>query len=230
MRKAIIAVVSMLFAANTVQAVKPIETEGYDRFGNSFKLDVVSLLYVAPQVMWEHFTDTRFSYGIYAQAHFMNRSTFRDMEKSPGKTTFENGEKYDTKWDRRYAGVMVCPEGRYYVGSKPARGFYLAARADMGLFRESFDVKRRHVVEGVENKEEDYIFLYNEKGDLDFGLGCGFGIGCQYYFGQNSRWGMDVNCFLKSDWKLGDDDENVWEWFWGPGLLADLNISILYRF
>lgn len=230
MRKVIFAVVSMLFAANTVQAVKPIETEGYDRFGNSFKLDVVSLLYVAPQVMWEHFTDTRLSYGIYAQAHFMNRSTFRDMEKSPGKTTFENGEKYDTKWDRRYAGVMVCPEGRYYVGSKPARGFYLAARADIGLFRESFDVKRRHVVEGVENKEEDYIFLYNEKGDLDFGLGCGFGIGGQWYFGQNSRWGMDVNCFVKSDWKLGDDDENVWEWFWGPGLLADLNISILYRF
>ena len=41
MRKVIFAVVSMLFAANTVQAVTPIETEGYDLFGNSFKLDVV---------------------------------------------------------------------------------------------------------------------------------------------------------------------------------------------
>ena len=230
MKKAIIAVAFMLCAVNAVHAVKPIETEGYDRFGNSFKLDLVSLVYVAPQVMWEHFTDTRFSYGVYAQAHFLNRSTFRDTEKSPGKTTFENGEKYDTKWDRRYAGVMVCPEGRYYVGSKPSRGFYLAARADMGIFRESFDVKRRHVVEGAEKREEDYIFLYNEKGELDFGLGCGFGIGGQWYFGQNSHWGMDVNGFLKSDWKLGDDDENVWEWFWGPGLFADLNISILYRF
>ena len=218
-------------AGSAVQAIKPIETEGFDKFRNSFKVDLVSLAFVAPQIEWEHFTDTRFSYGVYAQAHFINRSSFRDTEKSPGKKVEDDGEKYDTKWDRRYCGVMICPEGRFYVGSKPSRGFYLATRADMGVFRESFDVKRLHLVDGTDNyTEDDWDKLGNEKGLLVWGLGCGFGMGCQCYFGKNSHWGVDINAYIKSDWKLGDDGENVWEWLNGPGLIGDLNLAILYRF
>lgn len=230
MKKGVLAILMILCAGSAVQAIRPIETDGFDKFNNSFKVDLFSLAYVAPQIEWEHFTDTRFSYGVYAQAHFMNRSSFRDLDKSPGKMT-EGDEKYDIKWDCRYYGVMICPEGRFYVGRKPARGFYLATRADMGVFRESFDVKRLHLVDGTNGyTEDDWEYLGNEKGLLVWGLGCGFGMGCQCYFGRNSHWGVDINTYIKSDWKLGDDGKNVWEWLYGPGLICDLNLAILYRF
>ena len=135
MKKFLFAIVAAFSICLSTKAIKPIQTEGFDLYGNSIKIDLVSLGFVAPQLQWEHFTDTRFSYGIYAQAHFVNRSTLRDLDKSPGKKVADDGETYDTKWDRRYKGVMICPEGRFYVGNKPARGFYLAARADAGIFR-----------------------------------------------------------------------------------------------
>jgi len=231
MKKSVIAVVFTLCLSGSVMAVKPIETDGFELYRNSFKIDLASLVFISPQIEWEHFTDTRFSYGMYAQAHFMNRSSFRDQERSPGKQVAGDGEKYDIKWDRRYKGVMICPEGRFYVGRKPARGFYLAARTDMGVFREVFDIKKLHLIEGVDNYSEgDWERLGHENGVMVYGLGCGFGMGCQYYFGRNSHWGIDTNTFIKSDWKLGDDGENVWEWLNGAGLMFDLNISILYRF
>ena len=65
----------MACAACTLQAIKPIETAGFDKFNNSFKLDLVSVVYLSPQLAWEHYTDTRFSYGVSVQAHFVNRST-----------------------------------------------------------------------------------------------------------------------------------------------------------
>ena len=231
MNKTIFGFAAAFCMCQSILAVRPIETEGFDLYRNSFKVDLVSLMYVAPQLQWEHFTDTRFSYGIYAQAHFVNRSSFRDLDKSPGKKVADDGETYDTRWDRRYNGVMICPEGRFYAGKKPARGFYLATRADMGIFRESFDVKRLHLIDGKDGyTEDDWEYLGNEKGVMVYGLGCGFGMGCQYYFGKNSHWGVDTNAFIKSDWKLGDDGKNIWEWLYGPGLMFDLNISILYRF
>jgi len=231
MKKTLFIMVTLLCMSRSLLAGKPLLTDGYDKYYNSFKFDLVSLFYVAPQFEWEHFTDTRFSYGLYAQAHFMNRSTLRDMEKSPGKKTHENGEKYDTKWDRRYAGVMVSPEGRFYFGRKPHRGFYSSIRTDFGIFQESFDIRRLHLIEGVDNyTQADWKYLGNEKGEIDFGLGVGFGLGYQCWFQQNAHWGIDVNCYAKSDWKIGENTKDTWEWFWGPGLPADLNLSIMYRF
>lgn len=231
MKKTILIIAAAFCMCQSMKAIKPIETEGFDLYRNSIKADLVSLLYVAPQFEWEHFTDTRFSYGLYAQAHFMNRSTFRDMEKSPGQKTYENGETYDTKWDRRYAGIMLSPEGRFYFGRKPHRGFYSSVRTDFGIFQESFDISRLHIIDGVDNySQADWKYLGNEKGEIDFGLGIGFGLGFQCWFRQNAHWGLDVNCYAKTDWKLGENTEDIWEWFWGPGLPADLNLSIMYRF
>ena len=67
------------------------------------------------------------------------------------------------------------------------------------------------------------------EGEMFMAIGCGFGLGYQGWFGKNSHWGFDVNVFGKSDWKFSEDD-NVWEWFWGVGLPADINTSIIYRF
>lgn len=231
MKKLLFSIAGAFCICLSLNAIRPIETKGFEMYRNSIKADIASFVFVSPQFQWEHYTDTRFSYGMYMQAHFMNRSSFRDTDRSPGEQVADDGETYDTKWDRRYRGVMFCPEGRFYVGRKPARGFYLATRADMGVFREVFDVKRLHMIDGVKNySDHAWEYLSTEKGCMVYGLGCGFGLGCQYYFGKNSQWGLDTNTYIKSDWKLGDDGKNVWEWFNGVGLMFDLNISILYRF
>ena len=163
MKKVTISLIIMLCAAFNAQAIKPLLTDGYDKYNNSIKLDLVSVGYMSPQIVWEHYTDTRFTYGVSMQAHFMNRSTFvRDLKDGdPVPTTVKldgtmynlswqghplhwyaditkDGETYEVKWDRKYVGVMVCPEGRFYFGRKPHRGFYIVARADVGLFREQF--------------------------------------------------------------------------------------------
>lgn len=258
-------------------AVKPLETKGFDIYRNNIKLDIVSLGYVSPQFEWEHFTGTRFSYGLYVQAHFMNRSTFvrsYNNEQFPSTVRLDgnsydldwsshpshlyadvkmDGKTHEVKWDRKYVGLMFCPQGRYYFGRKPDRGGYGAARMDMGVFRETFVVsvtrlsleeedelyKQRKEQAKAEGKNPDSVAKTvedrwrkagTEKGEIDLGLGMGFGLGFKGWFRKNSRWGFDANCFVKSDWKLGDDQDNFWEWFWGVGLPVDANLSIVYRF
>ena len=277
MKKTILTVLFMACAACTLQAIKPIETAGFDKFNNSFKLDLVSVVYLSPQLAWEHYTDTRFSYGVSVQAHFVNRSTFvralnEDDEvpttvKLDGKTydldwsdhpskwyadvNMEDG-KHEVKWDRKYVGMMVCPEGRFYFGRKPARGFYAVARVDVGLFRETFVVSRSRLSYAEEDAiiqkrkdeaaaagqdpnsvsktiEDRWKKAGTENGETFMALGGGAGLGFQCWFRQNSHWGVDMNTFIKRDFKFSEDD-NQWEWLWGAGLLADLNLSIIYRF
>ena len=270
MKKAILSTFFMLCAVFSAQAVKPLLTDGFDKYNNSFKIDLVSVGYMSPQIVWEHYTNTRFSYGVSMQTHFVNRSnavrdnkelatlptqvelhgTMYDLDWSdhPLKLYADvtmDGEKYEVKWDRKYVGVMICPEGRFYFGRKPDRGFYGVARVDMGLFREKIDVSvttlSKDYIAGLtpEQKETDKKYLdYQEdtwrkagveNGETFCALGCGFGLGFQCWFKQNSHWGLDVNCFGKSDWKFSEDD-NVWEWFWGAGSPIDANLSIIYRF
>jgi len=277
MKKTIFFIVTALCMSQSMMAIKPLLTEGYDKYNNSFKLDLVSVGYLSPQIVWEHYTNTRFSYGVSMQTHFMNRSTFvRSLSgdqtlpttvKLDGKTyplswdghpakwyadaTMEDG-KHEVKWDRKYVGVMICPEGRLYLGRKPARGFYFVGRADMGLFRETFVVSRTRLTldqehdiymakrEEAKQKGEDPDKVANtiedrwkragtEKGEMCLALGVGGGLGFQGWFKKNSHWGYDLNCFAKSDWKFSEDD-NVWEWFWGVGSPVDFNASIIYRF
>jgi len=277
MKKTILTVILMLCAAGAVQAIKPLQTEGFDMYKNSFKVDLVSLGYMSPQIVWEHYTNTRFSYGVSMQTHFMNRSSFvRSLSgnetlpttvKLDGKTyplswdghpakwyadaTMEDG-KHEVKWDRKYVGVMVCPGGRIYLGRKPARGFYLVGRADMGVFMETFIVsKTRLTLEEehqiymdkraeAEARGEDPNKVVNtiedrweraglEKGEVFPALGVGGGLGFQGWFKKNSHWGYDLNCFAKSDWKFSKDD-NTWEWFLGAGSPIDCNAAIIYRF
>ena len=270
MKKVTIALIIMLCAGFKAQAIKPLLTDGFDKYNNSFKIDLVSIGYVSPQIVWEHYTNTRFSYGVSMQTHFVNRSSFvrscGDDEELPTKvkldgTTYDliwdghpakwyadvkmDGKTYEVKWDRKYVGVMLCPEGRLYFGRKPDRGFYGVARVDMGLFREKFDVfvetldqeYRAGLTEEQKKTDEKYLdFLDDtwrkagvENGETFCAIGCGFGLGFQCWFKQNSHWGLDMNCFGKSDWKFSEDD-NVWEWFWGVGLPVDLNLSVMYRF
>lgn len=259
----------MLCAASAVQAIKPLLTEGFDKYNNSFKVDLVSVGYLSPQIVWEHYTNTRFSYGVSAQAHFMNRSNAVrsfDNEERPTQVKLDGsmynlnwqghsfgwyadiskeGGTYEVKWDRKYVGVMVCPEGRLYFGRKPDRGFYGVLRADVGLFREQFLVsvstlskeyinnlteeQKQTDDEYKKHQEEPWHVGNVEQGETFFAAGVGGGLGFQGWFKQNSHWGFDINCFLKSDWKFSED-ENTWEWFWGAGFLADLNMSIIYRF
>ena len=277
MKKTILTVLFMACAACTLQAIKPIETAGFDKFNNSFKLDLVSVGYLSPQLAWEHYTDTRFSYGVSAQAHFVNRSTFvralNEGDEVPatvkldGKTydldwsghpsnwyadvNMEDG-KHEVKWDRKYVGLMVCPEGRFYFGRKPARGFYAVARVDVGLFRETFVVSRSRLSYAEEDAiiqkrkdeaaaagqdpnsvsktiEDRWKKAGTENGETFMALGGGAGLGFKCWFRQNSHWGVDMNTFIKRDFKFSEDD-NQWEWLWGAGLLADLNLSIIYRF
>ena len=54
MKKTILTVIFMLCTAGAVQAIKPLETEGFDKYNNSFKVDLVSLGYMSPQIVWEH--------------------------------------------------------------------------------------------------------------------------------------------------------------------------------
>lgn len=276
MKKTILTVIFMLCAASAVQAVQPIQTEGFDKYNNSFKFDVASLCYMSPQFKWERLTSGRFSYGVGVQAHFMNRSNAvraNDHDNLPTQVELY-GKMYDldwsnhpaewyadaamedgtheVKWDRKYVGMMVSPEGRLYFGRKPDRGFYGAARIDMGLFRETFVVSATRLSLAEENAirqqrkdeaeaegkdpstvsntiEDRWKRAGKEKGEIDGALGCGFGLGCQYWFGKNSKWGIDTNCFLKTDWKIGKDD-NLWEWLWGVGLPIDFNLALMYRF
>ena len=276
MKKTILTVILMLCTAGAAQAIKPLLTEGFDKYNNSFKVDLVSLAYLSPQFEWEHYTGTRFSYGMYVQAHFVNRSSFvrsHDNEQLPttvildGKTydldwsdhpskwyadvVMDDG-KHEVKWDRKYVGVMFCPEGRLYFGNKPDRGFYGVARIDMGLFQEQFVVSRSRLsyadedaiiqqrrneaqAEGKDPNsvsktiEDRWKKAGVEKGETFAAVGCGAGLGFQCWFRQNSHWGLDLNCIVKSDWKFSEDD-NLWEWFWGVGLPADLNMSLIYRF
>ena len=269
MKKTILTVLFMACAACTLQAIKPIETEGFDKFNNAFKLDLVSSFF-APQIEWEHYTDTRFSYGVSFQVHFRNRASaktsfnddLRPTRVNVDGTTYDivgwhnvdlleyaiikkNDNSYDVKWDRKYVGVMVCPEGRFYFGRKPDRGFYFAGRVDMGVFSEMFDIFRRTENNEylnsltVEQKETDPRYQYYientwnkvgvEKGETFMALGVGGGLGFQGWFKKNSHWGFDLNCLAKSDWKFSND-ENTWEWFWGVGSPIDANLSIIYRF
>ena len=232
---------------------------------------------MSPQFVWEHYTDTRFSYGVSAQTHIVNRSTFvrslNDGDPVPttvkldGKTypldwskhpahwyadaTMEDGV-HEVKWDRKYVGLMVSPEGRFYFGRKPGRGFYCVARVDMGLFQEQFVVSRSRMSYADEDAdyqqrkaeaqargedpntvsktiEDRWQRAGIETGETFMAVGVGGGLGFQGWFKKNSHWGFDLNCFAKSDWKFSEDD-NLWEWFWGAGLPADLNASIIYRF
>lgn len=270
MKKVTIALVIMLCAGFNAQAIKPLLTDGFDKYNNSIKVDLVSVGYMSPQIVWEHYTNTRFSYGVSMQTHFVNRSTFvrslSDGESYPttveldGKTyaldwsghpakwyanvTMDDGT-HEVKWDRKYVGVMVCPEGRFYFGRKPDRGFYCVARVDMGLFREQFVVSNttlsKEYINGLtdEQKTTDEKYLkYQEdtwhkanveQGETFLAAGAGIGLGFQGWFKKNSHWGFDLNCFAKNDWKFSKD-ENTWEWFWGPGFWGDANMSIIYRF
>ena len=156
MKKTILTLILMLGVSGAVQAIKPLLTEGFDKYNNSFKVDLVSVGYLSPQIVWEHYTNTRFSYGVSMQAHFMNRSNAVRANNEQGTlptqvtldgrvyplswsghplnwyadVTMDDGT-HEVKWDRKYVGVMVCPEGRFYFGRKPDRGFYFVARADM---------------------------------------------------------------------------------------------------
>lgn len=267
MKKTFAAVAVALTLSQSLMALKPVETEGFDLYRNSFKVDLVSIGYVAPQIEWEHYTDSRFTFGIYAQAHFVNRSSFVTSHRTPSTvvldgTTYnvswkdhplewygdikKNDETYRVKWDRKYVGVMICPETRFYTGRKPARGFYVAARIDMGVFREMFDVSvetlsqeyRKSLTDEQKKTDEKYQdFIKNswhkggtEKGELDFGLGLGGGLGYQWWFGKNSHWGLDANLFVKSDWKIGQNQTDNWEFTLGPGSPFDFNVAFAYRF
>ena len=270
MKKTILTLILMLGVSGAVQAIKPLLTEGFDKYNNSFKVDLVSVGYLSPQIVWEHYTNTRFSYGVSMQAHFMNRSSFvRNLNADdPVPTTVElDGRQYnlswsghpakwyadvtmddgthEVKWDRKYVGLMVCPEGRFYFGSKPDRGFYGVLRADVGLFREQFVVSvttlNKEYINGLTEEQKQTDETYQkyledvwrkanvEQGETFMSLGCGFGLGFQGWFKKNSHWGYDLNCFLKNDYKFSKDD-NTWEWFCGPGFVADANASIIYRF
>ena len=277
MKKVTIALVFILCAGFNAQAIKPLLTDDFDRYNNSFKVDIVSLGYLSPQVVWEHYTDTRFSFGVSAQTHFVNRSTFvrslsdgypvpstvkldgvtydLDWSRHPSKlyadVNMADG-KHEVKWDRKYVGVMVCPEGRLYLGKKPHRGFYFVARVDMGLFQEQFVVSRSR----LSYEQEDALIQQRkdeaqargedpnnvsktiedrwqragiETGETFLAAGAGIGLGFQGWFKKNGHWGFDINCFAKNDWKFSKD-ENTWEWFLGPGFWGDANMSIIYRF
>lgn len=270
MKKVTIALVLMLCAGFNAQAIKPLLTDGFDKYNNSFKVDLVSVGYLSPQIVWEHYTNTRFSYGVSIQTHFVNRSTFvrslNDGESYPttveldGKTyaldwsghpakwyanvTMDDGT-HEVKWDRKYAGVMVCPEARFYFGRKPDRGFYAVLRTDIGLFREQFvvsnttlskeyinsltDEEKTTDKKYLEYQDETWHKANVEQGETFLAAGVGGGLGYQGWFGRNSHFGYDINCFAKSDWKFSEDD-NTWEWFWGVGLPADINVSLIYRF
>ena len=260
----------MLCAASAVQAIKPLLTEGFDKYNNSFKVDLVSVGLVAPQITWEHYTNSRFSYGVGFQAHFRNRSnairTF-EVEERPTQVMLDGTNydiikwesllldlyaiiskddgTYEVKWDRKYVGAMVSPEGRFYFGRKPDRGFYGMAKIDVGLFHEQFNVSVKTESREYRNSltpeeketdaryqkymENEWHLANVEDGETFFALGCGAGMGYQCWFKQNSHWGIDINCLGKCDWKFSED-ENTWEWFWGIAFPVDFNLALKYRF
>lgn len=250
MKRLLYASLLMLGMTYQAQAGNPIETTGFDKYKNSFDIDLVSVCTLSPEIHWEHYTDTRFAYGVYMQTHFRNRSTAsRQFEAGtrPQTLTLDgqtydldwsaysnilndyaditmDGQTYKVQWNRKYVGVMISPEGRYYMGKKPDRGFYGAARLNMGAFREQFDIQKT-----TKGGTDNWKTLDTENGESFLAVGGGIGIGCQYWFGKNSHWGLDTNCYVQKTWKFSKDDNN-WEWVWGAGTPVDLNISLSYRF
>ena len=167
-----------------------------------------------------------------------------------------NGETHEVRWDRRYTGVMVGPQGRFYLGSKPDRGIYALSKIGFGLFRESFDIscgeysleeqrrqsdaikQARQAAEaaGQSYSQPEWIWSEwkdagNEKSDFKYAVGAGLGLGVQWWFGKNSQWGFDINSIYKYVYSSVDNENHsMWEWFLGPGLPIDLNASLVYRF
>lgn len=276
MKKAVLTIVAVAFSLSVAHAFKPVETQGFDSYRNSFKLDVSSLVLCSPEIEWEHYTGTRFTYGVYAKAYLINRSSFStqfpsqaegpkdvvlfgdhydvDWSHSPGCMYGEvqmDGETHEVRWDRRYTGVVIGPQGRFYMGRKPDRGFYLVAKANVGIFRESFDVfsskvsleerKRRradHDAAAAAGKSYEYPNDHNEwekagneKSNWEYSVCGGVGIGFQGWFRKNSHWGIDSHLIVKGTYGTPDrEDHSLWEWFIGPALPFDYNLSVMYRF
>ncbi len=276
MKKTVLTIVLAALAAGAVQAIKPVKSDGYDKFANSFKVDVSSLAILCPEIEWEHYTGTRFTYGVYARAYLINRSDFStqfpsqaegpkdvvlfgdhyavDWSHSPGRMYGEvqmDGETHEVRWDRRYTGVVIGPEGRFYMGKKPDRGFYLVAKANFGIFRESFDVfsskvsleerkRRRDAYNAAVAAGQTYEFpkdhnewekAGNEKSNWEYAVSGGVGLGFQGWFKKNSHWGIDSHLVVKGTYGTPDkEDHSLWEWFLGPALPVDYNLSLMYRF
>ena len=266
----------MLCAVFEAHAIKPVKSDGYDKFANSFKVDVSSLAILCPEIEWEHYTGTRFTYGVYARAYLINRSSFStqfpsqaegpkdvvlfgdhyavDWSHSPGRMYGEvqmDGETHEVRWDRRYTGIVIGPQGRFYMGRKPDRGFYLVAKANVGIFRESFDVfsskvsleerqRRRDARDAAAAAGKSYEFpkdhdewkkAGNEKSNWEYSVCGGVGIGFQGWFKKNSHWGIDSHLIVKGTYGTPDkEDHSLWEWFLGPALPVDYNLSLMYRF
>jgi hypothetical protein len=281
MKKTVLTIVLAALAAGAVQAIKPVRTEGFDKYRNSIKLDLASSAILCPQVEWEYMTDSRFKFGAFVHTYLINRSHFStqfesqetapktvvvygdkydvNWANSPGRMYGEiqmNGETHEVRWDRRYTGVMVGPQGRFYLGSKPDRGIYALSKIGFGLFRESFDIscgeysleeqrrqsdaikQARQAAEaaGQSYSQPEWIWSEwkdagNEKSDFKYAVGAGLGLGVQWWFGKNSQWGFDINSIYKYVYSSVDNENHsMWEWFLGPGLPIDLNASLVYRF
>lgn len=281
MKKGAIALTIMLFTVGAANALKPVRTEGFDKYRNSLQVDLWSTCFLAPQVEWVNLSDSRLKIGAFAKAYVTNRSSFstqwESKELAP-QTVVLNGKKYDVnwansparmygevqkdgetyevRWDRRYTGVLLGPQARFYMGKNPDRGFYFVSKLGFGLFRESFDLfmgkysleeqKRQknaiaaarqaaqaagQVYEEPEWKWGGWDKAGNQKSDFKFALGAGVGFGVQGWFAPNSHWGYDLNGILKYVYSDVDDAKHSkWEWFLGPGLIADANASIVFRF
>lgn len=276
MKKTVLTFILAACSISLAHAFKPLETQGFDSYKNSFKADVSSLVYLCPEIEWEHYTGTRFTYGVYAMAYLVNLSSFStqfpsqeegpkdvvlfgdhyavDWSHSPGRMYGEvqmNGETHEVRWDRRYTGVVIGPEGRFYTGRKPDRGFYLVAKANFGIFRESFDVysskvsleerqRRRNAYDAAKAAGQNYEFpkdhnewekAGNEKSKWEYSVSAGAGIGFQGWFKKNSHWGIDSHLIVKSTYGTPDqEDHSLWEWYLGPALPLDYNLSVMYRF
>lgn len=281
MKKVTIALIITLFAAGSAKALKPIQTEGFDKYRNSIKLDLASTSLLSPQVEWEYMSDSRLKIGTFGKAYITNRSTFStqfeskevapktvvlngskydvNWNNSPGRMYGEvqkDGETYEVRWDRRYTGVMLGPQARFYMGKKPDRGFYFISKIGLGLFQESFDVfmgkysldeqqrqktrinneRQAAQAAGQSYSEPEWEWggwkkAGNEKSDFKWAVGAGAGLGVQGWFDRNSHWGYDIHCLAKYVYsKVDEEEHSQWEWFLGPGFILDYNASIVFRF
>ena len=52
MKKTILTLILMLGVSGAAQAIKPLLTDGFDKYNNSFKVDLVSIAYMSPQIAW----------------------------------------------------------------------------------------------------------------------------------------------------------------------------------
>ena len=268
MKKVTIALIIMLCAAGQSQAIKPVKTDGFDRFSNGIKLDLASGLVLTPQVEWEYFSKGRFTIGAFAKAYVVDRSSlstqFDSKEAAPKEVVLHGtqynvnwdnspfrmwgevqmdggtyGNTHEVLWDRRFTGVTFGPEGRFYFGSKPHRGFYCVTKLGLGIFRESFDIYASK--KSLEDEEADrqagieiedrWEYAGKENGDFKFAFAAGAGLGFQAWFKRNSHWGIDCHTVVKGVWgSMGEGDQGFWEWFLGPGFPLDINAAIVYRF